>query len=156
MRQDSNLQPDRYERQSFDYLDDLDHAQHGDNVFSVFGLNCPRHAFLLAEAESSITGKLRRYRLSRKVAGEKYIPNRVDVDGLHQAHQNLLAEHPKSRTHPLAADRALVNRAAEARLGLSASIPCADHVSLAGGSRVRGRRHFMPAPLSLPRTRAPC
>ena len=36
-------------------------------------------------------------------------------------------------------------------LGLSASIPCADHVSLAGGSRVRGRRHFMPAPLSLPR-----
>src|SRR5206468_8641296 len=51
--------------------------------------------------------------------------------------------------------RALVNRAAR-RLGLSASIPCADHESLAGGSRVRGRRHFMPAPLSLPRTRVPC
>jgi hypothetical protein len=31
----------------------------------------------------------------------------------------------KVRTHPLAADRALVNRAAEARLGHTASIPCA-------------------------------
>jgi hypothetical protein len=25
----------------------------------------------------------------------KYIPDRVDVDGLHQAHHNLLAEHPE-------------------------------------------------------------
>ena len=31
----------------------------------------------------------------------------------------------------------------------------ASNVSLAGGSRVRGRRHGMPAPLSLPRTRVP-
>ena len=38
----------------------------------------------------------------------------------------------------------------------SASIPCADHESLAGGSRVRGRRHFMPASRSLPRAGCLC
>src|ERR1700676_470908 len=59
VRPASSLQPDRYELQSIDCLDDFDHAHHGDNVFSIFGLKCPRHTFLLTEAECSITGSIR-------------------------------------------------------------------------------------------------
>jgi hypothetical protein len=36
----SSLQPDCYERQSIDYLDDFDHVQHGDNVL-VFWVEVP-------------------------------------------------------------------------------------------------------------------
>ena len=50
--------------------------------------------------------------------------------------------------------RALVNRAAGASRP-SGFAPLRDTVSLAGGTRVRGRRHCVPAPLSLPLRRLP-